>query len=197
MNTPVRLRVLFILVLWLMPGAGALAQWELDSEQSSINFVSIKNDAIGELHHFESLVGFIGEDGTVQVNIDLSSVQTLIDIRNERMRELLFETAEFPTASVTAELEPALLEAIEGGGTITTELPITLSLHGLERTLSAPLVAVAREERLQVFSARPVLVNAADFGLEAGVKALQEVAGLKAISDAVPVTLHLVFKPAQ
>ena len=107
--------LLFLCVL-LLPWASAHAQWELDAQRSSINFVSIKNDAIGELHSFGSLLGFISADGGVQVSVDLNSVQTLIDIRNERMRELLFETVKFPTATVTAQIEPALLAAAAEGG---------------------------------------------------------------------------------
>lgn len=188
--------LLFVFAL-LLPWASAHAQWELDAERSSINFVSIKNDAIGELHSFGSLLGFISADGGVQVSIDLNSVQTLIDIRNERMRELLFETVKFPTARVTAQVEPALLAAAAEGGTLSAEVPVLLSLHGQEGKLTVPLVAVGEKGgQLQVFSARPVLLNAGDFGLVGGIEALREIAGLRAISNAIPVTLHLVFNPA-
>ena len=44
-----------------------------------------------------------------------------------------------------------------------------------------------------VTSELPDLINAADFGLAEGVAALQKVAGLQAISTAVPVTLQLQF----
>lgn len=190
-------RGLLFLCALLLPWASAHAQWELDAQRSSINFVSIKNDAIGELHSFGSLLGFISADGGVQVSVDLNSVQTLIDIRNERMRELLFETVKFPTATVTAQIEPALLAAAAEGGTVSAEVPVRLSLHGLEGKLTVPLVAVGEQGGpLQVFSARPVLLNAADFGLAAGIEALREIAGLRAISNAIPITVHLVFSPA-
>ena len=35
------------------------AQWELDNSRSSLDFLSIKNDAIAESHQFTSLVGFV------------------------------------------------------------------------------------------------------------------------------------------
>jgi hypothetical protein len=41
-----------------------------------------------------------------------------------------------------------------------------------------------------------VVVNAETFGRADGVRALQSVAGLSAISTAVPVTFNLVFAPA-
>jgi len=198
MNSLRKLTHRLLAVLLLTPCGAAWAQWELDSEHSAVNFVSIKNDAVGEVHGFGSLVGYIGADGAAQLTIDLGSVQTQIDIRDERMRELLFETVKFPSASITARADPALLAAAAEGATLTAEVPVTLSLHGREQTLNAPLVLVGEKGgALRVFSARPLLVNAADFGLEAGVEALRAVAGLKTISGAVPVTLHLTFTPAR
>lgn len=174
-----------------------MAQWELDTDRSALNFVSIKNNSIAETHVFNSMVGFVGEDGRVQLAIDLDSVETLIPIRNERMRELLFQTALFPTANVTAQVAPEVLAAIAEGGFVTTDITVTLSLHGAERELSVPVMVNGEEDGLlRVFTRRPVIVGAADFGLEGGVTALREIAGLNSISTAVPVTLHLVFTPA-
>ena len=190
-------RLMLALIL-LTPGAAAWAEWELESTKSMVNFVSIKNDSVGEVNSFSSLVGYIGADGKVQVTINLDSVETLIDVRNERMRELLFETIKFPAATVTAQVDPALLATAAAGGVVTTELPITLSLHGQDKPLRVAVVIVGEgEDRLRVFSPHPVVINAGDFGLAAGVEALQKVAGLQAISDGVPVTPHLLFVPAR
>jgi hypothetical protein len=177
----------------------AHAQWELDNDKSHIHFVSIKNGAVGEVHSFTSLVGYIGEEGNANVAINLDSVETLIPIRNERMREMLFETARFPAAQVSAQVDPALLGAAAEGGVITTELPVQLSLHGMDVTVNASLVVVGEGDgHIRVFSAQPLLLNATDFGLQGGVEALREVAGLQSISTAVPVTLQLSFiRPGQ
>jgi polyisoprenoid-binding protein YceI len=183
-----------LLALLLLVPTGAWAQWELDGSASALNFISIKNNSVAETHSFGSLLGYIGSDGNVQLSITLDSVETLIEVRNERMRELLFETASFPTASVTGAVDPTLIEAAVNGGTVTTEVELTLSLHGVERTLIAPVLVIGQGEgQLQVFTPRPVIINAADFKLAAGIEALQKVAGLQSISTAVPVTVHLVF----
>ena len=188
--------LLMALTLLLTAGA-ARAQWELDNDKSTVNFVSIKNDKVAEIHSFTSLVGYIGTAGKVQLGIDLDSVETLIPIRNERMRELLFDTVKFPAANISAQVDPAILAATADGGVVTADLPVTLSLHGIEQTLIAPVVVVGEgDNRLRVLTSRPVMVNAADFGLDSGITALREIAGLKAISVAVPVTLQLVFIPA-
>lgn len=175
----------------------AQAQWELDNSRSSLNFLSIKNDAIAESHHFTSLVGFVSAEGKVQLGIDLDSVETLIPIRNERMRELLFKTVQFPAANVGATVSPEVLAIVTEGGVVTTDIEVMLTLHGKEAKLSVPVLVSGTEgSLLRVVSARPVVVNAETFGLAEGVQALQSVAGLSSISTAVPVTFNLVFAPA-
>ncbi|MDG1944470.1 MAG: YceI family protein [Halioglobus sp.] len=187
-----------LVICLLAPTGVAMADWKLESTQSTINFVSIKNDSVGEVHSFSSLLGYISADGKAQLTINLNSVETLIEVRNERMRELLFETVEFPTATISAQIEPALLAAVVEGIVVTTELPITLSLHGQEKALTVAVVIVGEGDGgIRVHSPRPVLINAGDFGLAAGVQALQKVAGLDAISAVVPVTLQLLFIPAE
>lgn len=198
MKTLKQIHHLALTLLLLAPCGAAWADWELDNAASSVNFVSVKNDLVGEVHGFGSLMGFISDAGKAEVTIDLGSVQTAIDIRNERMREMLFETVKFPTAVIHANVDPAVLAVAAKGGVVTSELSATLSLHGAEKTLTVPVAIVGEGgNRLRVFSTQPVLVNAADFGLDAGVAALQKVAGLNAISNAVPVTMHLLFVPAK
>tara|TARA_R110001592_G_scaffold363393_1_gene687169 strand:+ start:10343 stop:10951 length:609 start_codon:yes stop_codon:yes gene_type:complete len=189
-----RLIPLLAVIAFSLSAFPAWAQWELDSTKSAVNFISVKNNAVAEVHSFGDMVGYVSNDGTVQLNIALASVDTLIEVRDERMRELLFETVTFPSAKVAATVDPKFIAVLAEGGTITTDLSFTLSLHGAEKTLTVPVVMIGEsEERIQVFTSRPLIVNAADFGLEAGIAALQKVAGLNAISTAVPVTVHLVF----
>jgi polyisoprenoid-binding protein YceI len=188
---------LCIVLLLVLPSSAVWAQWELDSTKSAINFVSVKNDSVGETHSFKSLAGFIGEAGNVQLAIDLDSVDTLIEIRNERLRELLFETVKFPAAKIEATVELAILKTAAAGGVLTLEVPVSLTLHGEKKTLLVPLIVVGEgDQRLRVVSARPVLINASEFALVEGISALREIAGLKAISNVVPVTFNLLFVPA-
>ncbi len=188
----------FAAIALLIPAGAAWAQWDLDGTKSSVNFISIKNDSVAEVHSFTSLVGYIGEDGKVQLSVGLASVETLIAVRNERMGEMLFETAIFPTATITTTVAPDIIAAAVEGGTVITDLTLSLELHGMEKSLTVPVVLVGESAgRIQVFTPSPVIINAADFNLEAGVAALQAVAGLKTIGTAVPVTVHLVFTPAK
>lgn len=185
-----------LLLIGLLTAVQAAAQWELDGERSSINFISMKNAAIAETHSFTSLVGYIGKTGNVQLNINLNSVETQVPIRNERMQKLLFETAEFPNAKISANVDPAVLAAVVEGGTVSTEIPVTLSLHGLEQELAVAVTVFSDGGSLRVIGSRPLLLRAADFGLVDGIEALREIAGLKTISTAIPVTLNLHFRHA-
>ena len=136
------------------------AQWELDNSRSSLDFLSIKNDAIAESHQ-------------------------------------LFKTAQFPAANISANVSPEVLAIVTDGGVVSTDIEVMLTLHDKEASLSVPVLVTGTEGGLlRVISARPVVINAETFGLAEGVQALQSVAGLNAISTAVPVTFNLVFAPA-
>ncbi len=189
----------FIALMALLLGIAvpAAAQWELDSGKSSLNFISVKNNAIAESHSFGSLVGFVGETGNAQVTVNLDSVETLIPIRNERMREMLFDTAAFPTATASTRVDPGILQAVSDGGSVSAELSLKLTLHGLQKVVAAPVLVVGEGDTLRVVTRRPILLSANDFGLERGIEALREVAGLKAISTAVPITFNLQFTHAE
>ncbi|MDG2047639.1 MAG: YceI family protein [Halioglobus sp.] len=190
-------RWLLTMVL-MIPFGPAWADWELDNAQSAINFISIKNNSAGEVHGFTSLSGFIAATGKVQIAINLNSVQTLVEVRNERMRELLFETVAFPAAQITANVDPAMLAAAVDSGVIAASVPVTLALHGHEKTMTIAVVAVGSGDgSLRVFTKRPVIVSAADFALDKGVSMLKTIAGLQSISNAIPVTFDLQFVPTQ
>lgn len=194
MNIRDMARYLLLALCLAAPAGTAWADWELDNTESIVNFVSIKNNSVGEVNTIKSLEGSIGVHGMAQLTLHLNSVETLIEIRNERMRELLFETVKFPVARVTAEVDPALFAASSGGGVRQVDLPFTLSMRGHEKVLNAFVSVVVEDDGdLIVTTTHPVLVNAADFGLEDGIEALRKVASLHSISTVTPVSMQLKF----
>jgi hypothetical protein len=173
------------------------AAWELDNERSVVNFVTVKNTNIAELHYFKSVAGVIGDDGSAQLTIDLDSVETLVPIRNQRMRELLFETVRFPSAVLTTQV-PDTLSQLAAGESASGGIKLTLELHGSSKTYDATVtVTHTIDGSLRVTLLGPLIVQAADFELAAGVMVLQEVAGLSSITTAVPISAHLVFTPVE
>ena len=170
------------------------ADWQLNNEQSQLNLVTIKAGNIAEVHRFDTLSGTIKAD-TATVTIDLTSINTNIEIRDQRMNEFLFETTRFATASIIAQINSKTIDNLNIGDQQSIELNGALNLHGESKTVELGSVLITRlmDNRILVASQQPVIVNAGDFKLTAGVEKLRELAGLPSISNAVPVTFTLVF----
>lgn len=169
------------------------ADWILNNEQSSLHFISTKNEHISEIHSFQKLQGTLNERGQLTVNIELASVETGIDIRNTRMKEMLFNVAATPAAILTAQLEPKWLSQAVGTKQ-NRDLTAKLQLNGTSQDigLAAQIIRLDRNT-FQVASSKPVLVYATAFGLGDGVASLQKIAGLAGISLAVPITFNVQF----
>ena len=185
-----------ILALGLALAApSALAAWKLDNGASTFSFVSVKAGDLGEVHRFDTLSGSVADDGSVEVVIDLASVDTMIPIRDERMRELLFEVGRFPTARFDATVSAGDLLKVAPGETapLTVSGDLTLRAETLALDVEV-LVARLSEGRMLVTTRQPVIVNAATLGLADGLEKLREIAGLPSISKAVPVSFVLVFE---
>ena len=182
-------RVMTLLAaLWSI--APAHADWMVQ-DTSQIGFVSIKNNSIGENNAFQRVSGSISEAGMVAVAIDLTSVETGVGIRNERLQTLLFDVASFPSATVKATLSPAQVMALRGGGTVTESVALDVSLYGTTVSKTAELLVSVLDDDVRVTSTQPIMITAQDFGLESGVAALQKIAGLSAISRSIPITVDL------
>ena len=186
---PIWIRSLTCVLLLLITQA-TLADWRLTAA-SKVGYVSIKNNVIAEHNYFSGVTGSLNEKGQLKVSIDLSTVETQVDIRNQRMRDLFFEVMQYPEAVVTAQLDMQELAQVESGAPLELVKPFTLSLHGVESTAEAHLRIVSVGGRAWVSTVQPILISAADFGLEGGVAALRKIAGLEAIAAVVPVSVNL------
>ncbi|NCP65142.1 MAG: YceI family protein [Paraglaciecola sp.] len=172
----------------------ALAHWVVDNSQSSLFFISTKNINVSEVHHFSVLSGSMEKDGKFSLDIDLASVETGIEIRNTRMRDMLFNVANFPKATVSATLPDAIV-GLANGTTLRLEIPATLSVMGKSKALMLDAqVSKNENSNFVVSSVKPVLLAAADVGLQEGVEALQKIAGLSSIGLTVPVSFTLVLQ---
>lgn len=171
------------------------AEWMLDGAASDLSYVTIKAGEIAETNSFETLTGGVSADGAATVNIDLASVSTGVDIRNERMRDVFFVVADNPTATVTAQIDPAAFEALGVGESIETTIDGTLALKGVEAPFQASAtVTRVGPDRVLAVSDAPVIVEAGRYNLTEGLAQLQELAGLPSITPVVPVTFSLTFK---
>lgn len=179
----------------LLLSSNAYAQWELVNNESTVNYVSIKKSKVGEVSGFKQLKGSIERNGKLSVDIDLGSVETNVPVRNERMKSMLFDVALFPAATVSATLDVNALKKMKVGETYQKAMDFNLSLHGVSREMAAEVRVVKLvKNRILAMSVNPIIVNADQYDLVAGIEKLREVAKLPSISTAVPVTFSLVFE---
>ncbi|UTF60607.1 YceI family protein [Gilvimarinus sp. DA14] len=173
----------------------ALAHWSLAPEQSSLHFVTVKNDVIAETNQFENFSASVTDEGKIEVSIDLASVNTLIELRDQRLRDILFTTEQFPQATLSAELGADYLQELSLNKPQNLDVELEINLHGQTKALPAHLtVTKLDDETLLVATRAPVLVNAKDFALLEGIQQLQTIAGLNSIESVVPVTGVWTFK---
>ncbi|HPE62002.1 MAG: YceI family protein [Thiothrix sp.] len=164
-----------------------LADWTLNNDKSALYFASIKNDSVVEVHHFDRLSGAIDAEGQATLDIDLNSINTAIPIRDERMRDELFQTAEYPNATISVDLGSDGIK--DGEQAITAKL----NLHGIEKEITTNVKVSVTDDQIKVVSAEPVKLSAPDFGMDGGIAKLAEMAQLPAISPTVPASFLLYY----
>lgn len=172
----------------------AHADWYLDNESSRLSFVTTKNTEIAEVHRFLVLHGKVDGNGAAQLEVELESINSGIPLRDERMRNDLFEIKTFPEARINAQINLQPINDLAPGAQLELRLPLSVTLHGKTQTYSAELLATRLDDRrFQVVTLQPVVVHAEDFELMPGVAALRKAAGLTSISLSVPVGAVLIF----
>ena len=187
--------IITTLLVALLASFPVRAAWELDTEKSALTFVSTKATNIAEVHRFTDLSGAMDGEGEVTIKIGLGSVDTGIEIRDDRMRDMLFDTGHYENATLVADVDLERLDELGLGQSMELTIEGILSLHGESATLNIEvIVARLSSSTLLVTSKRLVVVNALAFKLAEGVEALRKIAGLPSISLAVPVSFVLEFE---
>jgi len=172
----------------------ARADWVLDMENSSLSFGSIKKNSIGESNSFYRLDGRITAEGDITLLIDLTSVETWIDIRNARMKEFFFETGKFPLAELRGKIDMAQFEKLEIGGQKSVEISFDLDLHGLQQTFDAQLVVLRLSDKaVMIIPDEIIFLDVEKFNLLPGLERLKKLANLPSISSSVPIIFRLSF----
>lgn len=181
------------LLIAMLSSTSVLADWQL-VQPSEVTFVTAKNNHLLEVHRFDQLSGEISDDGLAKVEINLTSIDSRIPIRDQRMRDLLFEVSSFAKATIEAQLPTDLMQKLKAGSVQQVELAATLSLHGSKEEINLKLLAVpTKDGQLIVTSLQPVLIHANDFAMTKGIHLLRDIAKLKVIAEVVPVNLTLTF----
>lgn len=185
---------IFTLILGMLFALPSLANWQLSNDKSQFNFVTTKKSSGTEVHQFSLLKGDVSAKGEVNLIIDLTSVETNISIRNERMQKFLFETDLFPQATFTTSVEQQAIETLKVGEIVQIDLKGEISLHGLTQVVNTQVQVIKLQDNsLLVNSLKPVVIQAKAFNLEAGIEKLKSLAALPSINHSVLVTFSLHF----
>lgn len=192
-----------ISALAMMP-FGAMAQdnafapgWLLDAESSALRFQSVKNLTKVESSSFALYSGEINEDGLATIKVALDSVDTNVDLRNVRMRFLLFETFKFPEAVITMQIDPAVVADLEQVRRKVVMMPYTITLHGFTVEKQAEIaITLLENNKVSVTSGTPISLALADFDLIGGMEKLQEAAKVDIVPSAT-VTFDFTFDRVQ
>ena len=173
----------------------ASADWQLNPQASYLYYVSSKVSAVSEVNTFSGLSGLIDEQGKATLNIDLASVDTAIDIRNQRVRDILFQVIDYPQATASLDVDLATLQKMLVGSFASSTYAVDFNLHGITQTLNAELqVSKLNADSIQVQLTRPLIISAANYGLAEGVEELREIAKLPSINNNVVVGFTLLFE---
>ena len=168
-------------------------KWTLSGDESKVAYGSIKKSKIGEVNHFTELKGNVAPDGTVMVSIDLASVETWIDIRNERMVKFVFDDAKV-AATLKTKINPEEINKLKPGGTTTVSVKGTLSFKGKDIKIEADMfVAKLTEKKIMVTTDEMIMLSMEDAGIDDSITKLMELAKLPSITRTAPVTLRFVF----
>ncbi|MEN0653864.1 MULTISPECIES: YceI family protein [Hyphobacterium] len=192
-------RALLIAILGSLVAVSACSQpsgsWMLNADHSSLSFVSVKNESVLEASHFATLTGSVSEDGNAHVAAQTETLESWVDVRNERMVEHFFQSAQHPQLSVDTQIDLAAYEDMEIGETRRAELTLTVTIVSTPRTVYGDVfVTRAGTDTVIIATAEPVMVDARDFGLGNAVELLESLAGLDSVSPVAAVSVFLVYE---
>lgn len=164
------------------------SDWQLVRDDSYLSFISVKQTDVAEVSTFERFDVHVGSDGVAQATIDLSSVATGFDVRDQRLRDYLFEVGTYPEARIDMNLDMTAATKVPVGDRATLPSTATVTLHGLSSEISVDLVVMRlADARVVVSPQKAIVLHATDFSLDSGIDYLVALAGLESISSAVPV----------
>jgi polyisoprenoid-binding protein YceI len=178
------------------------SNWAVDTGKSSLTFVTTKAGqagvgGIGEVQTFKRFSGGLDTAGQIKLVIDLASVDTGVEIRDERMRTMLWNVKATPSATFTAKLSPENMTQLGSNASTDLDVAGSLELAGQTKPVTAKLRASRTADGMMVVTRAPIVVNSNDYGLKAGVEAMREVMGLNFLASTAPVSFALVLGPAK
>jgi polyisoprenoid-binding protein YceI len=178
----------------------AFAAWEVQPEVSSVQFVTTKAGQAGvggisEVQKFTQFSGTLSDAGKLEFAVTLASVQTGFEIRDERLKTMLFKVVETPKATFSADMNSNLIDKLAMGQSSDLEIEGKFTIGGQTKPMKAALrVTRLSATQLQVVTRESLVVNLNDYGMKTGVEALREIMGLNFVASVAPIQLYFLLK---
>jgi len=165
-----------------------ITDWHLNVNKSQFSFVTVKNKTHNEEHSIKYDGGYINQNGELKIHLALDTVDTGIEIRDQRLRDILFEVNQFPVAIITAKLENQLplLKPFD--------VNFNLDLHGISKNITATVLIQTVGDELVVTNFEPIVINGKEFNLDSAINQLTKIAGLQSINYEVLADFKLTFE---
>ena len=188
------MRKIFVLLAGLFISQPLLADWRVDAESSRVSFIATKDARQTDVGRFYGLLGGVDAAGSVRVKIELDSLRSGSMVQDQRLRKELMETSRYAFAEVSSAVVLPRILNLAPGAQMELQLPATLSLHGVKKSLDMELMVTRLDQhRFQIVTLTPVEIDLTDFGLATALETLRSSVGLSTISLSVPVSAVLIF----
>ncbi len=174
----------------------AYADWKV-AETSQIDYLSTKvlassSGSITENNVITGVSGTVSKEGKALIQIDLTTLDTSIGIRNERVQKFVFGIPDFPSIATIEASIPTHLFSVKSE---SVELPASLSFAGQTKAITLHLSIHNNGDHIHVVSKKPTILKGSEFNLTQGFAKLTELAGLGYIPMDIPVSFDLTLLP--
>jgi polyisoprenoid-binding protein YceI len=168
----------------LEDGSSTYAGYRVQEQLSGIG----ANTAVGRT---QAVTGSMTIDGTtiteLEVSVDMTTLASDDDRRDNSLRERGLQTDSFPTATFTLTEPIDVGEEPKDGETIQVTAVGDLTLHGVTKQVSVPIQAQISGDRIQAIASLDVAL--ADYDIEPPTGFL-----VLSIADTGTIELHLLFE---
>jgi polyisoprenoid-binding protein YceI len=169
--------------------------WMVNTAASTLTFNTTKAGTAGvggitEIMRFTRYEGGVDAKGRISFKIDLTSIDSGIAIRDERLQTMFWNVGTQPSVTFSAQLSPETLQKLSKEAMVL-DVDGQLTMAGQTKPAKTQLQVTPVNGKVLVSTRRPILVKADDFGLTPGVEALRAIMGLNFLSSSVPVNFSL------
>ncbi|MBO6919455.1 MAG: YceI family protein [Rhizobiaceae bacterium] len=174
--------------------AFAANDWSVNEDLSSLTYVSTKKEHVAKNHVISGISGGVDASGNLSISLDMDTVDSEIEVRDQRMKDWLYKVDSFPAATFSAEIDLDEYSSLEVGESTESFVEGELSLVGITTEIEFDvLVTRTGEDSVIVNTAAPVIVSANNLQINEVVEALKSSVQLSSISDSVPVYMTIVL----